>query len=337
MNNKNYITGELTSYLATSPLRKIAQIKDLPFWSFWEDIDSACYWMKQQEFNKQERLLKEYLFNIKDCKSIEDIPTILTNSKVAIFGLKESNILNEVHYLDNWAEFDNKEDAINFIDTLEKSKDIYIFDVKDDLKENELKLYEERLQKEEEYLMRKVRFDGDIIITDPCYLMKPLDESSRPKWEDYMSYKSSYDYPDYDGKESMLFKKEYDYFSKLDDEWRENHKSDSDKYLFDNMNEIGFSDYLYHNTLYGDWSCTTFNSDTKEVLGKFCADSGMVGVFLLDEVLNYNPDFKEELGSIIVTTIKDFHGEVFFEIINEETLIVKGIGNINFETSQTGF
>ena len=44
-------------------------------------------------------------------------------------------------------------------------------------------------------------------------------------------------------------------------------------------------------TLYGDWSCITYNSDTHEKIGEFCADAGMVGVFLLDEVLKYNPDF----------------------------------------------
>ena len=31
-------------------------------------------------------------------------------------------------------------------------------------------------------------FDGDIIITDPCYIMKKRDYSSAPKWSDYMSY-----------------------------------------------------------------------------------------------------------------------------------------------------
>ena len=59
-------------------------------------------------------------------------------------------------------------------------------------------------------------FKGDIIITDPCYVLKHID---REKVE-----------------------------------------------------------YIARDTIYGDWSCTTFNTDTKEAIGKFCADSGMVAV-----------------------------------------------------------
>ena len=51
------------------------------------------------------------------------------------------------------------------------------------------------------------------------------------------------------------------------------------------MEVLGIKNYICRDTLYGDWSCTTYNSDTHEKLGEFCADSGMVGVYLLDEVL----------------------------------------------------
>jgi len=37
-------------------------------------------------------------------------------------------------------------------------------------------------------------------------------------------------------------------------------------------------------TLYGDWSCTAFNTDTKEEMGCFCADAGMVTAALLEDI-----------------------------------------------------
>ncbi|RHM40420.1 hypothetical protein DWZ70_02785 [Mediterraneibacter gnavus] len=123
------------------------------------------------------------------------------------------------------------------------------------------------------------------------------------------------------------------------------------------MEELGIKNYICRDTLYGDWSCTTYNSDTHEKLGEFCADSGMVGVFLLDEVLKYNPDFNYHIERPWTTTlIKDFDGEIDFEIIHTEgiyeddtkfyskgekwednSVSVVGRGNINFETKQTGF
>lgn len=67
--------------------------------------------------------------------------------------------------------------------------------------------------------------------------------------------------------------------------------------------------------MYGDWSCTTFNSDTDEKLGEFCADAGMVAVFDLAEVLAYNPEFDYHTDRSWTTTwIKDFKGTVQFMV-----------------------
>lgn len=151
-----------------------------------------------------------------------------------------------------------------------------------------------------------MKFKGDIIITDPCYIVKEED------WEN------------------------------------------SD--FGENMDVIGFTSWLSRSTGYGDWSCTTFKhdiSDIKEYLeelvsdedvkiegnkiGTFCADAGMVGVFLVDEVLEYNPEFKSKLGSWWLTYIKDFDGDINFYVTCANTVHVIGEGNINFYTIQTGF
>lgn len=151
-----------------------------------------------------------------------------------------------------------------------------------------------------------MKFKGDIIITDPCYICK-------------------------------------------DGDW---HRCNCG----DNMEILGINTYICRDTIYGDWSCTTFNSDTGKDIGGFCADAGMVAVLLLDEVLKYNPDFDYHIERPWTTTlIKDFDGEVNFEVVhtegeyeedteywnkgdkweNDEVQVI-GRGNINFVGKQTG-
>lgn len=114
----------------------------------------------------------------------------------------------------------------------------------------------------------KVEFDGDIIITDPCYILKDGDSE--------------------------------------DDDWKTCEWGD-------NMEALGINHYMTRDTLYGDWSCTTFDTDTKKPIGQFCADAGLVSVFLLDEVLKYNPDFNYHIERPWTTTlIKNFKGSVQF-------------------------
>ena len=71
---------------------------------------------------------------------------------------------------------------------------------------------------------------------------------------------------------------------------------------------------------------------------KFCADAGLVAVFLLDEVLKYNPDFRYHINKPWTTTlIKDFDGEVKYYLDKDTSAHILGIGNVNFCTTQTGY
>lgn len=74
----------------------------------------------------------------------------------------------------------------------------------------------------------------------------------------------------------------------------------------------------------------------KYYIGEFCADSGLVSVFLLDEVLSYNPNFLEwaEDHPWCVTLIKDFDGEIEYYIDTEGDAHIIGTGSINFFTTQ---
>lgn len=80
----------------------------------------------------------------------------------------------------------------------------------------------------------------------------------------------------------------------------------------------GIDKYICRNTIYGDWSCTTFNSDTKEAIGRFCADAGLVCVASLKEILAYRPDFEEwaKEHDWCVTIIRNFTGQVKFDVVH---------------------
>lgn len=228
----------------------------------------------------------------------------------------------------------------------------------------------------------KKYFKGDIIITDPGYFVKSHNvcltkeqENERPKFKDFFSYDTIFDYPDaiikdpseytdsdkelvertkhmkeilpnldetrYLPRTSKLYDEEFHKLLEAEHEWHMKYGDDWTKTGCGNdLSIIGLTTYLSSDTLYGDWSCTTFNMDTKEPIGQFCADSGMVAVALLDEVLKYNPGFdyhKERLWT--TTLIENFEGEVSFDVIKEdgyEYLEITGKGNINFTTRQTG-
>lgn len=150
-----------------------------------------------------------------------------------------------------------------------------------------------------------MEFDGDIIITDPCYVTK-------------------------------------------DDDWD---RSDYGSHL----ELLGIEHFMTRDTIYGDWSCTVFNTDTKQPIGTFCADAGLVSVMPLDEVLRYNPGFDYyEKRTWTTALIRDFKGTVQF-IVKETKHIdageryadyeVRVVGHgmnkttgepINFVSSQTG-
>ena len=114
------------------------------------------------------------------------------------------------------------------------------------------------------------KFEGDIIITDPCYLDGNL------KVDDWQAF----------------------------------------------VTPIIAEGGMMSRTYCGDWGCTTYEfpndciiipKDAK-IIGKFCADAGMVCVVELDKVLEKNPNFKDWIAKhdTCVTVIKGFSGYVKF-------------------------
>ena len=74
-------------------------------------------------------------------------------------------------------------------------------------------------------------------------------------------------------------------------------------------------------TYYGDWDCSTFDrlsfdeNDCPKLIGKFCADSGMVCVADLRSVLRFNPKYDYHIKNDRTTTlIRNFKGTVCIKI-----------------------
>ena len=125
-----------------------------------------------------------------------------------------------------------------------------------------------------------MEFDGDIIITDPCYIAKDED------WTEF------YDAP---------------FMPKC----------------------------MMRDTIYGDWSCTTFNLNSDKPFGKFCADAGLVGVFDREEVRKYNPEFESKYGNWCYTVIENFKGTCQF-VIRKSRFKYEGKTHYSFDCQVHG-
>ena len=201
-----------------------------------------------------------------------------------------------------------------------------------------------------------MKFKGTIIITDPCYIIKK-DNYPSPKPSDFNLPESirGKPYAEYKTPDELAYKAACDkYFAEYNekDDWS---RCDCGY----NMEALGISTYFTEDTIYGDWGCSTYKiaEDPYKVinnfveaeekgedyridcfkLGDFCADAGLVSVFLLDEVRKYNSDIDEWIASHswCVVTIPDFDGEVNYYVDKNKEAHIIGIGNINFFTIQT--
>lgn len=190
-------------------------------------------------------------------------------------------------------------------------------------------------------------FKGDVIITDPCYIIR--EGKNKPLFQNYLSMEiASKPFVNFTEEEKLL----YEQYEKDLEQWEEENPDDWETCQYgEYMEALGFTNYLTSDTEYGDWSCTTYEEDTNKKLGNFCADAGMVSVFLLDEILKYNPNFDYHINNPhCATWIKDFEGDITiihreysyyddedetFRRTDEEVSVV-GKGSINFYTSQTG-
>ena len=134
----------------------------------------------------------------------------------------------------------------------------------------------------------------DVIITDPCYVV-----ANREDWK------------------------------KCTDAYSNDGKHD----ITDGLKKLGFTKVISNDTVIGDWCCEVFKIDGEKIkLGDFGADSGLVAVFSLDEILKYDPDYDykedEDIGCAVI--IRNFTGRVSIEQVDDRTISVVGQGSIDF-------
>ena len=209
-----------------------------------------------------------------------------------------------------------------------------------------------------------MRFKGNILITDPCYISGTLPETKSVQIHD-LYYEAAPTIRrrrtgDMEHLESLInMHKEMmesigsdpeapnAFLDGLKRKLRNLKKRpyhmvhDNLKATYNFLGSLGFTDCIMGSTIYGDWSCTVWDMDSKKILGKFCADGGMYCVMYLEEVLKYAPAFDYHVRLPHTTcVIKGFDGDITPEIITrdeDDSVIIVGKGNINFKTAQTGF
>lgn len=182
-----------------------------------------------------------------------------------------------------------------------------------------------------------MKFNGTIVITDPCYIIKKTQECQND-WERC----------EYGERMEVLGITHYISESTIYGDWSCTTYSTNCTDVENQVEEISriCKKALEAAEEYGESSkefteCKEkFDKITSslERIGVFGADAGMVSVFLLDEVLIYNPDFFQEIKKHpwCVTVIPDFDGDVKYYIDEEGEAHIIGKGNINFLTFQTG-
>ena len=178
-----------------------------------------------------------------------------------------------------------------------------------------------------------MKFEGTIIITDPCYLVREEDWNK----SEYGSNLEALGIHNYIT-ESTIYgdwgcttfatknpKKVVDDLAKISQHFHDNYSNElSDeekKALYAECNEMQNSLNL-----------------KLEKLGNFAADARLVSVFLLDEASSYNQGFLRwaEDHPWCVTIIDDFSGDVEYYVDQAGDAHIIGTGSTNFFTSQTG-
>lgn len=144
-----------------------------------------------------------------------------------------------------------------------------------------------------------MKFNESIIITDPCYIIR--DRRFMPQM--------------------------------YEDDWNSCSWGED-------MEALGIKNYMVSSSGVGDWrfSLRKGKLDSEgDLIGNFCTDSGLIGVFNHSQVLEYNPFFERWLGNRVglAVILKDFQGNVKFTK-NKDTGFVHivGTGSLDFYSCQ---
>lgn len=188
-----------------------------------------------------------------------------------------------------------------------------------------------------------MKFKGTIVITDPCYLDSDMPESSTAeRWWDMVQYGDNLEATGID---------HYICENTLYGDW----SCHTYKGTLDEIKQVRETWDEFYFTFFAKYNDPNITADEKaklieeykqfekqfkaeHTLGSFCADAGMVCVVYLEDILKFNPNFKEWASkhTWCATIIENFDGNVEYEIDEHDAAHIVGTGNINFYTSQSG-
>lgn len=193
-------------------------------------------------------------------------------------------------------------------------------------------------------VLSKCSLQGHIIICDPFYVVKDeIDKSTCPKLEDYVPVECTSEMLKND-EISMLYKYGMeDYFYDVE-QWNKTAISDWDKCDYGReLDKLGFKNFAIAEMGYGYGSYGVYEASSNAFIGQCCSDTGLLGVFSLDEVLCYDESFdKFNTMPWAVCFIPNYRGNLFWVNINdgkgvEADINIIGKGNMKFYSKQIGF
>jgi hypothetical protein len=173
-----------------------------------------------------------------------------------------------------------------------------------------------------------MKFKGTIVITDPLYILPDIDDEGLWSKCDYGNHMQVF------GIENYITKPACDWtYTTFKTEYPKEVLNDICD-VMDTYFEVSREEYCESvDELRGK-----YKNAVKRV-GIFRTESGYISVFLLDNILKFNPNYLKQLKKYghCTTTIKDFDGEIEFYINKDySNAHIIGKGNINFFTIQTG-
>ncbi|MBP3732195.1 MAG: hypothetical protein J6I84_03005 [Bacilli bacterium] len=142
-----------------------------------------------------------------------------------------------------------------------------------------------------------------LIITDPCYIAKDDDWGK-----------------DFDYEENVINLPEFTEY-----EWSNTGFGDGSFKVYELNEGTDPEEWIEKWVETDDTGKEDLESNAK-VLGEFCVDSGTFGVFILEEVFKYNPEFMKEVSSRCYCSIYGYDGPSIMYSDNQDNnhLIFKG-------------
>lgn len=159
------------------------------------------------------------------------------------------------------------------------------------------------------------KFDGDILIADPAYMVKALDYSTEPRSKDFM--KKIEEYPG--GKNSEEYQHDWKRYLEAASAWEAKNRSEWDLTSCGNHLEFVGIPHFLTISIFKEANLSMFIASVYTGNDVY-SETGAISVALLDEVLAHNPDFDMSRGIVL----KRFHGAISCIYYKDGSMLIIG-------------